>query len=394
MSDTSYYDYLGVSKLASKSQIKKAYKKLAIKWHPDKNPNNTKMAEEKFKEISEAYQILSDDKKRSIYDKYGKDGLKNNGIQFDPSNINDILSGIFGGNFFNDNMFGGNVFGGSPFNSSFRSSNHNNENNLTIRIDVTLEDIYRGTTIIKDIIRKNICQTCNGTGDRNCNTNKCNTCNGKGMKIFIRQMGPGMIQQSVSPCNVCNGTGESKPENKCLTCNGIKYTEEKYLLQFKLPKGSRNNKVIIIERKGNLGKNSKRGHLKIIINEMEHHQFKLCADSMGRPMQHSLCLPLEISLVEALCGFQKPIRHLDGNIMVINSQNIINDNTTMVIEGKGLPYLNNNKYGDIYVKYTVKFPSTIKNKEKLWKLLSNDDFPSKNMYTGNKYVYVTQKEIL
>jgi DnaJ family protein A protein 2 len=183
--ENEYYTRLGVEASASVDDIKKAYKKMAIKFHPDKNPNNPE-AVEKFKEISEAYEVLSDEKKRQIYDKYGKDGLKEGG--FNAHNAEDIFSQFFGGGGFSS------FFGGGGNRGPKRTEN------IVHELQVTLEDLYKGKTSKLAVQRNVLCGKCSGSGAREgASAAKCRTCEGRGVRIIIKQMGP-MIQQMQTVC--------------------------------------------------------------------------------------------------------------------------------------------------------------------------------------------------
>eukprot|EP01114_Cavostelium_apophysatum_P012483 TRINITY_DN27_c1_g1_i2.p1 TRINITY_DN27_c1_g1~~TRINITY_DN27_c1_g1_i2.p1 ORF type:complete len:261 (+),score=53.63 TRINITY_DN27_c1_g1_i2:129-911(+) len=211
--ETELYERLEIPPTATVDEIKKAYKKLAIKHHPDKNQNNPEAAE-KFKEIGEAYEILSDEKKRQTYDKYGKEALKEGG--FHAHNAEDIFSQFFGGGGF------GSFFGGGG-----RQGPKKGEN-IAHELQVTLEDLYKGKTSKLAVQRNIICSKCSGSGAKpGVEVGKCKSCEGRGVKIIIKQMGP-MIQQMQSVCNDCGGKGETvKEADKCTECKGKKVIKDK-----------------------------------------------------------------------------------------------------------------------------------------------------------------------
>ena len=206
--DTKLYDVLNISSDANDNDIKKAYRKLSIKWHPDKNPDNKE-------EISEAYSILSDSDKRKQYDAYGMDFLKNQSDGGHGFNPEDIFSQFFGG--------GG---GGSPFGFNFGGQGPRQapKEDITLKVETSLEQIYNEENIEINYPQKNFCSSCDGTGSKSKNKPTCNECDGKGKKIQVIRMGP-MIQQMVQDCRKCRGTGEFiKQEDKCTTCKGSSYT--------------------------------------------------------------------------------------------------------------------------------------------------------------------------
>merc|ERR1711871_459522 len=197
--DTKLYKTLGINQDASESEIKKAYRKLAIKFHPDKNKDNQEEAAEKFKDISEAYQILSDPEKRKLYDQLGMDGVNGSGMQFNP---NDLFEHLFGG-------MGG--MGGFPFGDMFNQGNMRKREKVAepvmIKKKVTLEEIYLGKEINVNYTQTSHCKACQGTGSKSGKSSQCQTCQGSGVRNVVQQIGPGMIQQFQKTCDVCNGSG-------------------------------------------------------------------------------------------------------------------------------------------------------------------------------------------
>ncbi|ERN00161.1 hypothetical protein AMTR_s00111p00054240 [Amborella trichopoda] len=205
-----YYDILGVSKNASQDELKKAYKKAAIKNHPDKGGDP-----EKFKELAQAYDVLSDPEKREVYDQYGEDALKEGMGGAGPShNPFDIFESFFGG--------GG--FGGG----SSRGRRQKQGDDVVHSLKVSLEDLYNGTSKKLSLSRNVLCPKCKGKGSKSGASGRCSGCQGSGMKVSIRQLGPGMIQQMQHVCPDCRGSGEVISEkDKCTQCKGNKVTQEK-----------------------------------------------------------------------------------------------------------------------------------------------------------------------
>ena len=196
--DLKLYNRLGINQNATESDIKKAYRKLAIKYHPDKNKDNQEEASEKFKEISEAYQILSDPEKRKMYNQFGMDGVNGSGMQFDP---NDLFENLFGG-------MGG--MGGFPFGDMFGNASRGRSREqvaepIMIKKKVSLEDIYLGKEIEVEYSQTSHCNDCNGSGSKTGRSSKCSVCNGTGIRNIVQQIGPGMMQQFQKQCDNCNG---------------------------------------------------------------------------------------------------------------------------------------------------------------------------------------------
>tara|TARA_Y100000590_G_scaffold469795_1_gene659779 strand:+ start:7523 stop:8836 length:1314 start_codon:yes stop_codon:yes gene_type:complete len=319
--DTILYDRLGVSSNASEKELKKAYHKLSMKWHPDKN--NSDEAQAKFQEISEAYSILTDKEKRNIYDQVGIDMTKNGGeAQMDPTDIfKHFMSSMggmggfpFGSSSFGNSGFGGPFggrFEGNPFGSNMGTSNSNNTNyeNCFVQLDVSLEDLYNQKTVNVKYEQKCYCKKCNGYGTKDGSKSECGTCNGTGQARITRQIG-NMIQQIVRSCPDCNGTGERVSKNNiCDSCNGKKFKMKNRNMEFVLnPKlGDGNN--ITIKEKGNIYRDLKTD-LIIQIKEKPHSKFTRIGDDLH--------LQVNIKLYQLLFGLNKYITHLDGRKLFIN----------------------------------------------------------------------------
>lgn len=397
MSDTEYYDRLGINKNATSAEIKKAYRKQAVKWHPDKNPNNQKQAEQKFKDLTEAYEILEDDEKRKIYDKFGKDGLQNRGMGFDPSNMGnfeDILSNLFG-------RGGGGFPGFGNFNMGGNNRSQHSQQPLNIEIALSFEEIYLGTKINKEIKRTTFCSNCNGTGNNDGIDHKCQTCDGAGKQIRMLRRG-NMIQQMISTCSSCQGSGNtSNKSNICKKCNGNKSSTEKHILNLDIMPGVFEGMAIGVKNQGNhipikMRRNGiERTDINIIIKEKPHSIFKRGVNIKTGKDPKTLYTTINISLAEALCGFQKKLPHLSGKNIILESNQIIEDNNVKVIKEKGLPDLHNkHNFGDLYIKYNVLFPKELSenNKKSIWKLLTNSDINIVPI-TGKNNIHVIQENI-
>lgn len=329
-----YYNLLGIDKNSDENDIKKAYRKLAMKWHPDKNLNNKDEAEKKFKEISEAYEVLSDKEKRDLYDKYGKDGLNGGGMHGDPS---DIFKHFFGGG-------GQDMFNGGMFNGGSSSRNNKRQNVIVKEVLLTLKEIYTGVN--KDIeIEKNvIMDNNNNICAKNC-TEKCTTCNGAGLINKTQQIAPGFYTQNTVKCHNCHGNGYTLQ-------SPYKITQIKEVHNIHFDKGSEEGQQIILRNKGHIDPiDGSFGDVVIIIRVIEDSKFKR--------KKQDLIYTHELSLFEALSGTEFYISNLKGEILRIKIDEIINNNTIKIIYSEGLPYKNNNKYGNILITFDITYPKEI-----------------------------------
>lgn len=360
-----YYEVLGISKSATIEEIKKSYRKLALKWHPDRNTDNKEEAENKFKEITEAYEVLTNEDKKQLYDKYGHEGLRNDGYS-GPSG--DFMNDIF------RNMFGGMGMGDDD-------DEQKEVPPIKVQIECTLEELFNGKKIKKKIERHNLCTKCNATGCSDGKNHTCKKCNGKGIVTGMKQLGPGMYQQFRTKCGSCNGTCVDKNVKKCTHCKGNMSTTDEVEISFDIPKGAHSQSPIVIQNKGNeipineRHNNITRSDVVILIREIPHDNFK-----RNKHNPEDLTLNLDIELAESLCGFQKKVKHLDGTEFIINQDNIVKDEDNFIIENKGMPKLEQkNKFGDLYVNIKVNYPNEIpKNVQtRLWQLLTNKPYKIK-----------------
>jgi len=336
--ETEYNERLGVTPETGVDDIKRAYKKMAMKFHPDKNPNNPEAAE-KFKELSEAYEVLSDDNKRQMYDKYGKDALKEQG-GFSGHSAQDIFEQFFGGG------FGSSFFGGGP-----RGPRRTED--IVHELQVTLEDLYRGKTTKLAVTRDAICKTCTGSGTKSGGSaGKCKTCEGRGIRLVIKQLGPGMIQQMQTVCNDCGGKGEQiKEEDKCKDCKGKKVTKEKKILNVYVDKGMRHGQKVVFSGESDEAPGQEPGDIIFVLVEKKHEVF--------RRNGNDLLLEMTIPLIEALGGFSMTVKHLDDRVLLIKSDkgDVITPGETRVIPNEGMPiHKRPMENGSLYVKFTVEFP--------------------------------------
>jgi chaperone protein DnaJ len=342
--ETEFYDRLGVSPNADVNEIKKAYRKLAVKWHPDKNPGD-KNAEEQFKKITEAYEVLSDPKKRQLYDEYGQDGLRESG--FNPADAASIFEQFFG-----------------PFGFSFGGSRRNQRSgpvrgkDVVYPLNLTLEDLYNGVTKKMKVTRNIICKACNGTGTKDgAAPSKCSTCGGSGMKITVRQSG-NFIQQTQTMCPTCQGSGEMiAPSDQCATCKGEKTVQVQKVLEVEVEKGMQQGQKIVFYGESDEAPGTLPGDLIFIIKEKEHDVFKRAGKD--------LVMEVDLPLVNALCGFEKVIKHLDGHEIIIKTKEgeIIKPGDIREVPGQGMPiHKTPYEYGSLFIKFNVIFPDKLSSK--------------------------------
>ncbi|KAL2981510.1 hypothetical protein AAZX31_13G293300 [Glycine max] len=336
---TRYYEILGVSKNASPDDLKKAYKKAAIKNHPDKGGDP-----EKFKELAQAYEVLSDPEKREIYDTYGEDALKEGmgggGGGHDPF---DIFSSFFGG---------------SPFGSAGGSSRGRRQRrgeDVVHPLKVSLEDLYLGTSKKLSLSRNVLCSKCNGKGSKSGASMTCAGCQGTGMKVSIRHLGPSMIQQMQHPCNECKGTGETiNDRDRCQQCKGEKVVQEKKVLEVVVEKGMQNGQKITFPGEADEAPDTVTGDIVFVLQQKEHPKFKRKADDLF--VEHTL------SLTEALCGFQFVLTHLDSRQLLIKSNpgEVVKPESFKAINDEGMPnYQRHFLKGKLYIHFSVEFPDTL-----------------------------------
>lgn len=346
MENQNYYDILEVPKNASQSEIKKAYHKLALKWHPDKNKDH--VATEKFKLISEAYDTLSDPEKKEVYDKYGKDGLKQNHMNFDEKSMFDIFNKMFGGmpmNFGVGENFGfGNMF--------FNNQTHTDTiQPIEIIENLCLVDIFNGKKIKRIIDRRSTCVDCDGTGTVDKCDTVCKTCNGSRMVRQERRNGM-FIQITTSPCQKCNGVGKIIT-NPCVKCKGDMFITDQYEIDFEFPVGTTEKSKFVIKSQGHAINKNARGDIIIHINIKDHDTFKRNLMINHTQMTiYDLLINIRIDLVDALCGFNKTILDVLNRSFIIESENIIFDQDVIKYIGEGLP-TGSGKRGNLYVRLLV-----------------------------------------
>lgn len=353
MGKRDYYEVLGVSKSATSDEIKKAYRKAAIQFHPDKNPGD-KESEEKFKEAAEAYDVLSNADKKSRYDQFGHDGMQggfsgggaNYGGNFNMDDIFDRFGDIFGGHF---GGFGGFSGGGS------RARNVNRGSDLRVKVRLTLKEIAEGVEKKLKINKLVSCDKCGGSGAKDSNSyTTCSTCNGSGYVTQVVNTFFGRTQTS-QPCASCDGTGKIIT-NKCDKCRGDGVVKAEEVVEIRIPKGVGEGIQLSVSGKGNAAKHGGvNGDLLILIEEQEHPD--LVRDG------NDLLYNLKLNVADAILGANIEVPAIDGKIKVKVDEGT-QPGRVLRLRGKGLPDLNGYGNGDFLIVVDIHIPKNLSKDEK------------------------------
>ncbi len=362
MDKRDYYEVLGVEKNATTDEIKKSYRKLAMKYHPDRNPDD-KEAETKFKEAAEAYEVLSNEEKRSKYDRFGHSGLRGGQDFHGFNDVNDIFSSfsdIFGSAFGGGSRGGG----GGIFDEFFNAGQGKRGgqrtggqpgSDLRITLKLTLEEISKGTTKKIKIKKQKKCGDCDGTGAKSGGSFKtCPVCNGSGE---IRQVSRSLFGQfvNISTCNNCSGTGKIVSD-PCKTCKGDGRVSGETTVRINVPAGVTDNSYMTLRGEGNSGKNGgPAGDIIVIFKELPHEYFLRDGDNV--------VYELFLSYPEAVMGAEVEVPTLNGRAKLkieAGSQ----PGKYLKMREKGIQHLNSPGAGDQLVKINIYVPKNISNKER------------------------------
>jgi molecular chaperone DnaJ len=372
-----YYEILGVAKNADAEELKKAYRKLAIKYHPDKNPDD-KSAEEKFKEAAEAYEVLSNPEKRQRYDQFGHDGLSGaggfsgGGMNMDDifSQFSDIFGGAFGGG------FGGSRGGGRRVQKG---------SNLRIKVKLTLEEVATGIEKKIKVNKFVPCKTCNSSGAKNGSAHKkCHTCNGSGSVTRVQNTFLGQMQ-TTAVCPTCHGQGQIITD-KCPACYGDGITRDEEIITINIPGGVEDGMQMALQGKGNAApRNGINGDLIVVFEVQPSEIFE--RDGMNLMHDH------HISFVDAALGADVEIPLLEGGKAKIKIEPGTQSGKILRLRGKGLPSVDYHGKGDLLVNINVWTPQKLTKEERtvLEKLKNSENFnptPGKS----NKSFFQRMKE--
>ena len=373
MAKRDYYEVLGVDKNASEEEIKKAYRKIAIKYHPDRNPGD-KEAEEKFKEAAEAYDVLHDAQKRQQYDQFGFNGPAGaggfggfNGGEFSMDDIFSMFGDVFGGR----GGFGG--FGGFG-GGGYRQPSQHRGSDLRLKVKLSLQEVASGVTK-KFKVKKDItCPHCHGTGAENGSASEtCPTCHGSGVEIRTQQSIFGMMQTQ-TVCHTCGGEGKVI-KNKCHECAGTGVVKGEEVVEISIPAGVAEGMVVNVPNKGNAGRhNGIPGNIQVFISEEPNDTFV----RDGNDLIYNLLLDFPT----AALGGNVEIPTIDGSKVKIKIDPGTQPGKTLRLRGKGLPAVQRygSGTGDVVVNISVYVPKTLSREEKetLEELQQSDNFKGDN----------------
>jgi len=326
-----FYKVLGLAREATTAEVKRAYRKLSLQYHPDKNKDPE--ATTKFAAINEAYEVLKDESKRRRYDQYGEEGLKENGRQrggggFDPF-----------ADFFGFNRGGGrNEMKTGP--------------GIQSPVQVTLEDLYNGKTFTVLHKKQVLCHVCRGTGAENPDdVTTCTACNGQGVKTRRHQIGPGFFQTVQETCHVCNGKGKTITST-CPHCNGHKVEQGSEELILVIERGMPDHHHIVFQEECDESPEQRPGDLTFVLTTLKHPIFT--RDN------NDLKMEMTITLLEALVGFEKHVVHLDGHAVTVKRAAVTIPGQVIQMPGEGMPHHQfPSEFGDLYITITVQFPKRV-----------------------------------
>ncbi len=369
-----YYKVLGVTKQSTEEEIKKAYRKLALKYHPDKNPED-KEAESKFKEITEAYEVLSNPEKRKKYDSYGFDFNKR-------MNYDDIFSG-FGHGPSMDDLFG-DLFGNYKNRTNNRTSIKPKGKNLKIQLGLTTEEIILGSEKKLLINRNIVCNSCSGNGSKNgTSLNNCKTCSGTGRVVYAQRTSFGIMRQE-AVCSDCGGSGRVVLE-KCDVCHGVGFENIKDEVEINIPKGARSGMQFAIKNKGDESLyGGESGDLLIDIYHKQDDRYMFENDD--------IIIDLHIDLIDAIRGVQSFELDTPHGKIKLNIPENSYTGKALRIQNKGLPLYNSTQAGDLYIYINVSISEDFIDKIKKIDETLLDEYKKEDKINNKKGIYKTFRE--
>jgi molecular chaperone DnaJ len=352
MGKRDYYEVLGVNKDATKEEIKKAYRKQALKYHPDKNPGN-KAAEESFKEAAEAYEVLSNDEKKARYDRFGHAGMSGAGNGFGGGGGGMTMDDIFSsfGDIFGDAFGGFGAFGGSRRSSGRRVSKGTN---LRVKVKLSLQEIANGAEKKIKVTKYDTCSVCGGTGAADSQSlSTCPTCHGSGHVTRLTNTMLGQMQ-TTSVCPSCGGEGKTITK-KCISCYGEGIVQKEDIIKINIPAGVGKGMQMTVSGKGNAPRRGGvNGDLLVVIDEEEHQD--LIREG------NDLIYNLFISIPDAILGTHVEVPTVENNVK-IKIEPGTQPGRILRLRGKGLPEVNGYGRGDLLVNVNVWIPKTISREE-------------------------------
>ena len=346
-----YYEVLGVDRTADETTLKRAYRTLAMRFHPDRNPGDNECVS-RMKELNEAYAVLCDCDKRRMYDRYGHDGLSGysqsdifGGVDFSTLFREFGLGGFGFGNGIFDNLFGR---GGTGTRERRRASD------LRYNLELTLEEAATGVERVLEFPRRRTCTSCRGSGAKEGAINTCERCEGSGQAVREHRSGIGVFRQ-ISVCGECRGTGRIVRE-KCSLCEGSGALEEDHDVTITIPAGVESGHTLRLEREGEPGDGDNApGDLYVVVSVARHPVFERHGED--------LYLQQDIGIAEAALGASLPVPSLDGECTLEVPEGTQNG-TLIRLKGKGMPILGSKRRGDLYVVVRVSVPTHLTRQQK------------------------------
>lgn len=341
MESFDYYEILEIEKTSDKEIIKKAYRKMALKYHPDRNPDD-KQAEERFKQINEAYEILSDDSKRAIYDRYGKEGLERQGVGFSGRDFSDLFGDL--GSIF-EQAFG---FGGGR--SRARGDSEKYELDFLIRLDLSFKEAVFGCKKSIKSVYKAPCSDCNGSGCADSKSSTCPDCQGRG-QVFVQQ---GFMAFGQT-CPKCRGEGKIIT-NPCKTCKGNGFVNKEEKFEVDVPAGVDNEMRLRAANRGNEGKNGRRGDLYLALYVEDDPHF--IRDG------NDIYIRIPVFFTQILLGAKIEIPSLKGEKLELNLPPSSKDKAQFVFPNEGVADVNTSRKGRLIAQIEITYPSSLNSEQK------------------------------